>query len=431
MHLIKIMGFPPGKCKKLLLVMKLMFMFLVVCSVQITASVYSQNTKLDLKIKNKLLEDVFRTIRNNSEFTFVYDVDDVEGVVVEQAEYLGATVEEILDDCLSNTTLTYQVIDNVVILKQAKPETNVEKQDNKITIKGKVTDENGFPLPFVNIYIKGKSVGVITDQEGTFSIEVEDQEGLILVASFIGFVTKEFEVAGRTEINLMLKADIADLDEVVVTGFQTIKKEKLTGAVATINSSQLEAKNVTSLSENLEGMIPGLVKYNDEITIRGIGTLNASKDILLVVDGLPVEGSIDDLNPYDIASMTVLKDAAATAIYGARASNGVIVVVTKGTKGKQGVSVDVSANYSYYEKPDLAFGYMNPSEQVDFESNYYNWYIFSGDNGSVDDIVAGYESGIENGNSVTPVNYAYYKYAKGEISESELTKELDSYKKNN
>ena len=230
-----------------------------------------------------------------------------------------------------------------------------------------------------------------------------------------------------------MKQEISELEDVVVTGYQTIVREKVTGSTSTVTSRQLEERYTPNLLDNLEGRVAGLVTYGDKTLIRGSSSMYAETEPLLVVDGLPIEGSIEDLNPYDIESVTVLKDAAAAAIYGARASNGVIVVTTKKAT-KEGVTeIQFSGNLTIYEKKNMDYHdnfYMSPAEQVDVESAYYDYYFFR--NRDVADPVGSFEQELTNGYSaISPLQYAYYRYAKHEIDEAELESIKTDLRKNN
>ena len=164
-----------------------------------------------------------------------------------------------------------------------------------------------------------------------------------------------------------MKETVGEVEQVVVTGYQTIARERSTGSAITVSAERLEDRYMPSVRGNLEGRVAGLVVYDGKMTIRGASSLYASTSPLLVVDGLPVEGSLDDLNPYDVESVTVLKDASAAAIYGARASNGIIVVTTKKARVQGRVSVDVSANFTVHQKRNLDYTdnfYMTPEQQV-------------------------------------------------------------------
>jgi TonB-linked SusC/RagA family outer membrane protein len=223
------------------------------------------------------------------------------------------------------------------------------------------------------------------------------------------------------------------LEDVVVTGYQTIAREKVTGSVATLTAKDLSDRYTPNLLDNLEGRVAGLTIYNDKAIIRGTSSLYAENSPLLVIDGLPVEAKLSDLNPYDIASINVLKDAAAAAIYGARASNGVIVVATRKAPESGRVNVDVSADFTVYQKRNLDYARnfrMTPEQQINVEKEYYEYYFFNND-GEVLNPIGDTESAINRGNSMSPIWYAYYQLAKGEITRAELEGQLNALSKNN
>lgn len=216
-------------------------------------------------------------------------------------------------------------------------------------VTGTVTDENGNPLPGASVIEKGTSNGVQTDFDGNFSIEVSN-ENSILVISYIGFTTQEVAVSGQASITVTLQEDTAKLDEVVVIGYGTQKKSDLTGSVGTLDSEKIQKRITINPLDNLQGQVAGVNVFNSSgrpgggfrVTIRGKGSLNANNEPLYVVDGI-IGVDIDLINPNDIESFTVLKDASATAIYGARGANGVILITTK--RGKSGkFTVDIVSN---------------------------------------------------------------------------------------
>lgn len=390
------------KLYKPLLAMKITLMLIVVSAMQLSASVYSQNTRLDLNVSNQSLIEVFKEIRNNSDFTFVYDLEDVETVGNLNIDLRGATVEEILDNCLLNTNLNYEIVDKVVIVKQKPIVAPKPIQQEKKVINGKVTDKDGVPLPGVSVIVKGTNTGVATNIDGEYFIEVEKDEAT-LVFSFVGMIPKGVKYTGQVVLNIVLAEDTEALGEVVVTGYQTISKERSTGSFSKVSSKMMESRRLNSLADVLEGQVAG---YSDGI-IRGVSTMNAMASPLYVIDGFPVENtSIDasgsitentpDLNMEDIESITILKDAAAASIYGARAANGVVVIVTKkASKGK--VQIDFSSTltwkpYDYYtgnltnsadiielEKewaatnPELNNGLARAQAEADNRRNNYKW----------------------------------------------------------
>lgn len=420
-------GFKNHISSSTLLKMKLTIVLLIAAFFQLKAEVHSQQITISQKGAN--LEEVFQQIMHQTHYDFIYLSQVVQQVKSVDIELSNASLKEALDNCFAGQPITYIINDDnkTVIVKLAL---------RKIT--GKITTQKGEPLPGATISIKGKNKGTIANADGMYSIDATDSDTLVF--SFIGYA-KVFEAVGnRNVIDVKMQVDIERLDEVTIvsTGYQNIKKENVTGATTTISTKELQRKSVTSIANNLEATIPGLVSYYNKstgkrnLTIRGIGSLNASTNALVVVDGLPIEGSIDEINPYDVESITVLKDAAAASIYGARASNGVIVVVTSKAKGKDKISVEVSSDITGFNKPDYSgYNYMTPSQQVDWEGNFYNWYFNSGSNGTLDEVVSSVASDIEAGYSITPIEYAYYQLAKGDITQQQLDDKLTSLKKNN
>lgn len=230
----------------------------------------------------------------------------------------------------------------------------VQVSGQEMTVTGQVTDQNGEPLPGVTIVQKGDpSKGTITDIEGNYSLEVPSDA--ILVFSFIGMETREEPVAGRSMLNVSMRDAVFGLDQVVVTGYQKQRKADLTGAVSVVDVKELEKVPSTNAMKSLQGRVPGMIvttdgspKGNATIRIRGIGTLN-NNDPLYIIDGVPTKMGMHELNPNDIESIQVLKDAAAASIYGSRASNGVIVITTKkGKEGKMQVNFKGSLTASWY-----------------------------------------------------------------------------------
>ncbi|MGQ1785441.1 SusC/RagA family TonB-linked outer membrane protein [Saccharicrinis sp. GN24d3] len=356
--------------------MKAMFVFLFVAMMQVSAGVYSQETKFSMNLMDVSIDEVIKEIKKSSEFDFVFDYDLISNLDKVSVEMEGATVNEILDNCLQGTNITYKIHDRVILLMPAKhrPQPVVEQQEpEKITISGKVTDEKGQPLPFVNVYIKGETKGVITDKNGEYAIEIEEKEGMILVASFIGFVTKEFEVASRTEINIMLTGDMTDLSEVVVTGYQILSKERATGSFSVLNSDNIANSPNETIGGNLESLVAGIQTTIDEdgntkFTIRGQTSLTGESDPLIVVDGYAIAEGFETINRNDIDQITVLKDAAAASIWGARAANGVIVITTKKGKKEKGIQVSFEAYTKISEDVDL--DYANPIADSETQLEY-------------------------------------------------------------
>jgi len=203
------------------------------------------------------------------------------------------------------------------------------------TISGTISDDSGLPLPGVSIVIKGTTTGTQTDFDGVYTIKA--QSGDVLSITYLGMKGQEVTVGSSNTINVVMEADIAALDEVLVVGYGTSTKQSFAGTAKTVKQEQLEIKNVSNISQALAGEVAGVTVINTSgqpgttstIRIRGYGSVNGNRNPLYVVDGVPFTGSINSINPADIASTTVLKDATATAIYGSRGANGVIMITTK------------------------------------------------------------------------------------------------------
>ena len=290
-----------------------------------------------------------RTLRHTSEFSFFYNVRHVDlnrrvSVVVKDSD-----VFNVLDKLFSETDVTYKVLDKKIIL--TKTEVNASQQNGR-TVTGRVVDKNGDPIIGANVVVKGTTQGTVTDIDGHYSIATPD--GAILKISYIGYHVQEITVGAQSKIDVQLIEDSQNLDEVVVVGYGTQKKVNMTGAVASVKVDALGDRPITNATDALAGLAAGLSVTNSggntpgfeaqKIRIRGQGTLNDSSP-LVVIDGM-TGNNISDINPQDIESISILKDAASSAIYGSRAANGVILITTK--KGSEGSSrITYSGNVSF------------------------------------------------------------------------------------
>ena len=318
--------------------MKLTILILTVSVLScLSAETYSQTTKLTITENNSTLLNVLKAIEGQSEFKFFYNekVDVNRPVSVDVTQ---KSVTEILDKALTNTTVKYKVLGRQIALydKNEMEPFVAEQQGKKVT--GKVTDPLGIPIPGASIVVKGTTTGVTTDNDGNFSLAIPE-DAKILSFSFVGMKTQEMAIGNRTTFNISLLEETIGVDEVVVIGYGVQKKETLTGAVTQIKSADILTTKSTSIVSNLQGKITGVQirqktaepgTFNSMVSIRGFGAP------LVVIDGVARDGMSDfeRLNPEDIESVSVLKDASA-AIYGMNSDNGVLIVTTKkGTKGK-------------------------------------------------------------------------------------------------
>ena len=325
--------------KKILIIMRLTTLALIVFSLQISASIYSQQTRLSLDIRNRSIKEVLYQIERQSDFRFIYESGKINLDKKISVRAKDQAVETILNRLFQKENIDYEITENNLILINPTEDSTEETKtgtlsQQKKNISGIVLDDYNEPIIGTNVIEKGTTNGVITDIDGNFSLDVP--ENAILQISYIGYVSQEIAVKDKQVFRIMLKEDSQSLEEVVVVGYGTQKKVNLTGAVSSIKFGQeLESRPITNASQALSGKIPGLwVSQNSgkpgedgaQLRVRGWGTLN-NTDPLVIIDG--VEGDFNQINPNDIESITVLKDAASAAIYGSKAANGVILVTTK------------------------------------------------------------------------------------------------------
>lgn len=388
-----------------------------------------QNQKVTIVSKSMTVKQFFAEVKKQTGLNFIYSTDLAAKLPHVTVNANNRPLREVLDEVMRKVNCTYEIEGNIVTITRRMAGERVRN------VSGTVTDESGEPLIGVSVCIDDSKVCTITDSKGFYTLKVP-ANACTLKFSYLGMSTAEVRLGnGRNPVSRSVQMSTDhELSEVVVTGYQEISKPKMTGSVTTITASKLDERYTTNIMNNLEGRVAGLSTYNGKMTIRGTSSLYAETSPLLVVDGVPVEGSIDDLNPYDIESVNVLKDAAANAIYGARASNGVIVITTKNAKKAGKIDIDFSANLTVYEKKNVDYAdnfYMTPAQQVDTEANYWDYYFFNND-GEVNDPISSTAQSISQGTqTVTPIQYAYYQRAKGEISDAELQSQLDALKKNN
>lgn len=336
---------------KLSLKMKIsmLFMFLVLFTMQANSS-YAQRTKITLNLNNVTVERLIDEIESKTDFHFVYQIKEVDLNRVVSVKANKELVTSILERIFGNTKTTHNVVDKQIFLKEREARTSTlhqEVQSGPIKLQslvsGLVTDSDGIPLAGANVVEKGTTNGVTADFDGNFSIEVANANAT-LVVSYIGYSTKEIPLNGQASVNIVLEESAAGLDEVVVVGYGVQKKSDITGAVSNISEEKLQSRPTANFSDALQGRSSGVqirqsggdLDGKFQIAIRGVGSVTGSNEPLIVVDGVPlVSASFSTINPKDISSIDILKDASATAIYGARAANGVVIVTTKkGTVGK-------------------------------------------------------------------------------------------------
>jgi TonB-linked SusC/RagA family outer membrane protein len=332
--------------RKILRIMKLTAIFLLVSTMLVSASVYSQSTRLTLKFKDISYEELFKEIEKQTEFRFAFSDSKLNSRQKIRIDVTNETLEEILNTTLPDE-IAYEIIDRYVVILNAIEKSPVMKiLQQQGTVSGKVTDSDELPLPGVTVVVKGTTQGTVTNADGEYFLTNVPAEAT-LVFSFVGMRTQEISVGAQTNINVAMEVDAIGIEEVVAVGYGTQKKANLTGAVGVANSERLENRTITSLGQGLQGVIPGLnITYQSgdpneaaNFNIRGYESINGG-DPLILVDGVPMD--VEKINPNDIKSVSVLKDASSAAIYGARAAFGVILVETKtGQVGKSNINFSV------------------------------------------------------------------------------------------
>lgn len=306
-----------------------------------------------------------------------------------------------------------------------------EKIANK-TLVGTVRDADGEPLAGATVMIEGTNQGVATDMDGNFSI-LTSQKKPVLVISYIGMKTMRMDIPKNVKlIDVRMTPEENMMDEVVVTGYQTLKRESATGAYQTISAEDINKRFTGNLVSNLEGQVPGLVgaeKGEDNIVIRGIGSFSAQNSPLIVVDGLPIEGGLETVNPYDVENITVLKDAAASSIYGARASAGVIVITTKTAK-KERLTVDFNADLTISEKYDYSnLNYATGSEAIDLELYNFNGMVNDPNQSYLNSALSRYRTGKMS--MLSPATRLLLGNYLGDVSDDDMNRQLNYWRGNN
>jgi len=342
-----VMDFPG--LKKLFRIMKLTTFLILLSVVCVFAnSVYSQTKKLNLSMKNATVKEVLSAIEDQSEFKFMYSgkVIDVERQVAINEENLK--IEDALKTLFAGTDVNFTIKDRIIVLFSVTNNEQQSSQQQK-SVSGKVTDSSGSPLPGVSIVVKGTTKGVITDANGSYSL-TNVPENATLQFSFVGMKAQEIGVTGKTSLNVKMEDETVGIEEVVAVGYGTMKKSDVTGSVGSVSSNKLVEQPSVSPIEALAGKIAGVSIYNGSgrpggdfrIKIRGMGSINAGNNPLYIIDGI-VGGDINLINTNDIETMNILKDASATAIYGAQGANGVVIITTKrAEKGKVKLTYDGS-----------------------------------------------------------------------------------------
>lgn len=426
---------------KTLRIMKLTAILLFAAAMHVSAKGVGQD-KISLSLKNTPLEKVFGEIEAQSGFVFIYKDETVKDKRI-SIQVSNVTLSQALDECLKGQALSYQIVGKSVAIKAIRKNTDQIGGDPTgtppfIDVRGRVVNEKGEPVEGVTVTVKGHSKKTLTDKNGEFSMTTVEQDAT-LVFTHITMESFEVKVSGKTELVINLRTKVSALGDVVVTvstGYQQLPKERATGSFVHINNELLNRAVGTNVLDRLKGITSGLLNSNtllrpDDVdrmpsvanrglNIRGTSTISPNQvntNPLIVLDNFPYEGDIRNINPNDIESVSILKDAAAASIWGAKSGNGVIVITTKRGKLNQKLRIQFNSNVTVVNKPDLFYdkNFLNSSDYIDVETYLFNQGYFTSD-----------LSNTTNRPGVSPVVEILNRQKSGQISTAEANSQLDA-----
>ncbi len=358
-----------GQWRKLLLMMKFVWIFILAGLLTANAESYSQTARFDLKVQNVSLKSLLNEIEEKTEFYFFYKNEEVEEVKDISVEANQTTILEVLNDVLIDRGFKYEVHDRYILIQQEGNNASFDEltQQQK-TITGRVTDESGESLPGVTVVIKGTTQGTITDADGKYILQ-NVVPGNVLQFSFVGMRTFEAEIGSQSTLDVTMQVDAIGIEEVVAIGYGTLKKVDVTSAVASVKSEDFVKGGVKDVGQLIQGKVAGLTitsssgdpLSNTQISLRGNTTLfGTSSSPLILIDGVP--GDFNAVAPEDIESIDVLKDGSAAAIYGTRGTNGVILITTKRASGDYSSTVE----YTGYMSTQVISNQLNMLSAADY-----------------------------------------------------------------
>jgi TonB-linked SusC/RagA family outer membrane protein len=366
--------------KKICLVVKLTIPFLLVAILKVNAASYAQ--QVSLSAKNTSLSRVFEILHKQTGYNFLYNSDMLSKSNPVNISIKKTDLKDALDICFDDQPLTYTLYEKTVVIRM-KPAI-VYSEIASIIVSGTITDAKGETLPGISVRVKGTTVGTSSDLNGAYTLKLADGDQT-LIFSGLSYETLEVSVNNRNKIDVQLKDKVSALNEIIVVGYGSQKKADVTGSIASIDEEAIKSVPVSNLVSALQSQAPGLdiqkaggnshPGATPSIAIRGQRSLGAANSVLYVVDGIPFNGTyINDLNQDDVTSVQILKDASATAIYGSRGANGVILITTK--RGKMGAPSITYSGYAGVVKP---LGYYDVMDPKTYET-YKKWGVYNANN---------------------------------------------------
>jgi TonB-linked SusC/RagA family outer membrane protein len=364
-------------------IMRITAFLLFITCLQIHAKGIAQ--KVNLNFKNVPIQKVFKEVSRQTGMSIIYDENFLNDFPPVSIVGRNATVKQVLDNSIKNLPIIYTIENNSIVIKQKTSVTTSFQSANNlleatdITIKGKVLNEKGEPLQNASVIISGTQIGTTTDKDGRFTLSAPNNKNIELEISSVGYQTKKVKYERQSELNITLELEVTGLSDVVVVGYGTEKKSDLTGSVSVLKADRLLNRPSVNIGEALSGKLPGVEVFSNSgrpngqisIRIRGDNSITASNEPLYVIDGVIGIADINLVDPNNIQSLQVLKDASATAIYGSRGANGVILITTKrGIKNEKGV-----IGYNAW----VSFGVLAKNQNLKFLNAEEWWQVYNTD----------------------------------------------------
>lgn len=412
--------------QKIWLLMRITTFLVLSACLQVSAR--SNGQTVTLSGKNIPLERVFKEIRQQTGYSFFYQDELLRQTLAVTIDVKGLPLKQVLDECFRGQPLTYTILDKAIFIKK-RDEANAPPSPPVLNIRGRIVDSLGNPIVGATIVVRGSKQMTETDDNGEFTLNGVGQGETIIVSS-VGYQTREQRLEGQTYILLRLPArvnEMKDIDVVVNTGYQSLNRERATGSFVQLDNAMLNRSVSTDILDRLNGITSGLLTSSTiglnntsgnqlGINIRGLSTINSSTQPLIVIDNFPYDGDLNNINPNDVTSVTVLKDAAAASIWGVRAGNGVIVITTKKGSYGQAPRLSFNTNLTVMAKPNLFYNpSMSSSDYIDLETYLYGKGFYSSR-----------VNNIYQQSALDPVQEILTEQAAGQISSGDATAQIDS-----
>ena len=387
---------------------------------------YAQVFNLD--VKDTPLGKALQLIQKRTGYNFFYFKEDVD-LYRTSFSVKNASIEQVLSACLRDLPVSYSIENNIVSIKKGEPVESAQPGGQMINVSGRISNENGDPLPGANIIVQGTNRTTTANENGDFKMNGVNANA-VLVVSYIGYSGQNISLRGKTKMNIVLRRLVTEVQDLKINysdGYQTIPKERATGSFVYVDNTLFNRSVSTDVLSRLSDVVSGLIFEKAQgdvsgnslgLTIRGLSTINANTQPLIVIDNFPYDGDLNNINPNDVESVTVLKDAAAASIWGVRAGNGVVVITTKKGAYNQSAHLSFNTNLTITGKPNLFYApTMSSSDYIDMETYLYN-------QGFYDNAI-----NSNNATALDPVQEILVAQTNGQISAAQATAQINAYRK--